>query len=152
MPDEAPVTSATSFLSFIGLPSRTWSVIIVRSSYDEHHILMQKKAPDTTGADRLRCPLGPSASETLRAGPWRAWGHRPRGPAPERRPSWPRSRARVRRHPDLRGRANAGRRYRSEEHTSELQSLAYLVCRLLLEKKNQKSSQPLHQPSTPVRA
>src|SRR5687767_15399667 len=30
------------------------------------------------------------------------------------------------------------RRGRSEEHTSELQSLAYLVCRLLLEKKNNK--------------
>src|SRR5687767_15686480 len=29
-----------------------------------------------------------------------------------------------------------GRGDRSEEHTSELQSLAYLVCRLLLEKKN----------------
>src|SRR5687767_15507591 len=29
---------------------------------------------------------------------------------------------------------------RSEEHTSELQSLAYLVCRLLLEKKNTISS------------
>src|SRR5687767_15337340 len=29
-------------------------------------------------------------------------------------------------------------RSRSEEHTSELQSLAYLVCRLLLEKKNKK--------------
>src|SRR2546425_9732152 len=29
----------------------------------------------------------------------------------------------------------AGRGERSEEHTSELQSLAYLVCRLLLEKK-----------------
>src|SRR2546425_9623660 len=29
---------------------------------------------------------------------------------------------------------------RSEEHTSELQSLAYLVCRLLLEKKNLKKS------------
>src|SRR5687767_15540865 len=28
---------------------------------------------------------------------------------------------------------------RSEEHTSELQSLAYLVCRLLLEKKNNAS-------------
>src|SRR5687767_8549125 len=28
--------------------------------------------------------------------------------------------------------------YRSEEHTSELQSLAYLVCRLLLEKKKKK--------------
>src|SRR2546425_9405613 len=29
------------------------------------------------------------------------------------------------------------RERRSEEHTSELQSLAYLVCRLLLEKKKQ---------------
>src|SRR2546425_9351741 len=28
---------------------------------------------------------------------------------------------------------------RSEEHTSELQSLAYLVCRLLLEKKKRKT-------------
>src|SRR5687767_15364482 len=31
---------------------------------------------------------------------------------------------------------------RSEEHTSELQSLAYLVCRLLLEKKNILNSLP----------
>src|SRR2546425_3986727 len=31
--------------------------------------------------------------------------------------------------------ADEGRARRSEEHTSELQSLAYLVCRLLLEKK-----------------
>src|SRR5205823_12358959 len=30
---------------------------------------------------------------------------------------------------------------RSEEHTSELQSLAYLVCRLLLEKKKKKNTQ-----------
>src|SRR2546423_6266927 len=30
-----------------------------------------------------------------------------------------------------------GGQLRSEEHTSELQSLAYLVCRLLLEKKKQ---------------
>src|SRR3712207_7266524 len=29
-----------------------------------------------------------------------------------------------------------GRQHRSEEHTSELQSRQYLVCRLLLEKKN----------------
>src|SRR2546425_3439412 len=41
------------------------------------------------------------------------------------------------------GRAPHGRpdaaqgRERSEEHTSELQSLAYLVCRLLLEKKKE---------------
>src|SRR5229473_6103620 len=33
--------------------------------------------------------------------------------------------------------------FRSEEHTSELQSLAYLVCRLLLEKKNKKLYQHL---------
>src|SRR5687767_16017390 len=31
---------------------------------------------------------------------------------------------------------------RSEEHTSELQSLAYLVCRLLLEKKNEQWPAP----------
>src|SRR2546425_9287795 len=31
-----------------------------------------------------------------------------------------------------------GRSFRSEEHTSELQSLAYLVCRLLLEKKKRR--------------
>src|SRR5262245_65006710 len=37
-------------------------------------------------------------------------------------------------------RVNAGRRdrLRSEEHTSELQSLRHLVCRLLLEKKKKK--------------
>src|SRR3989441_5577406 len=33
-----------------------------------------------------------------------------------------------------------GRLMRSEEHTSELQSLAYLVCRLLLEKKKKNKS------------
>src|SRR2546425_6091305 len=36
------------------------------------------------------------------------------------------------------------RQGRSEEHTSELQSLAYLVCRLLLEKKKNKSKIHLH--------
>src|SRR5205823_13975711 len=35
-------------------------------------------------------------------------------------------------------RGDEGRGKRSEEHTSELQSLAYLVCRLLLEKKKKK--------------
>src|SRR5205823_11357747 len=37
--------------------------------------------------------------------------------------------------PDVKGTCVTGR---SEEHTSELQSLAYLVCRLLLEKKKKK--------------
>src|ERR1039458_9249170 len=34
---------------------------------------------------------------------------------------------------------------RSEEHTSELQSLRHLVCRLLLEKKNASLALPLHE-------
>src|SRR5687767_15731322 len=46
--------------------------------------------------------------------------------------SWPRDRSRL---PRL---CESGER-RSEEHTSELQSLAYLVCRLLLEKKKKKN-------------
>src|SRR2546425_6301378 len=40
-----------------------------------------------------------------------------------------------------RRRASFPRGRRSEEHTSELQSLAYLVCRLLLEKKKKKTKQ-----------
>src|SRR2546425_7095426 len=39
---------------------------------------------------------------------------------------------------------------RSEEHTSELQSLAYLVCRLLLEKKKKKTKHSL--PPTSLQA
>src|SRR5205814_9980553 len=35
---------------------------------------------------------------------------------------------------------------RSEEHTSELQSLRHLVCRLLLEKKNNKKQSPTTSP------
>src|SRR2546425_9408262 len=38
-------------------------------------------------------------------------------------------------------------RHRSEEHTSELQSLAYLVCRLLLEKKKHKECIQVHMSS-----
>src|SRR2546425_10341350 len=48
----------------------------------------------------------------------------------------------VRHHPRRTGNQRPARLrecHRSEEHTSELQSLAYLVCRLLLEKKKKKS-------------
>src|SRR2546427_7998147 len=41
-----------------------------------------------------------------------------------------------------------GRRRRSEEHTSELQSQSNLVCRLLLEKKKKKKSKRVG-PTTP---
>src|SRR2546425_5196397 len=40
----------------------------------------------------------------------------------------------------------AGNVNRSEEHTSELQSLAYLVCRLLLEKKKISALRTAHPP------
>src|SRR6266545_6025417 len=39
--------------------------------------------------------------------------------------------------------ARGHRAPRSEEHTSELQSLAYLVCRLLLEKKKKKKKKTI---------
>src|SRR3989441_7130537 len=46
----------------------------------------------------------------------------------------------------LRRKNAPGEKARSEEHTSELQSLAYLVCRLLLEKKKKRLT--LHNKST----
>src|SRR2546425_7983868 len=56
--------------------------------------------------------------------------HRPAGPPVHATPGGDRARDRGRGLHRSRGRLE-----RSEEHTSELQSLAYLVCRLLLEKK-----------------
>src|SRR5437879_10933933 len=41
-------------------------------------------------------------------------------------------------------RTRPSRLYRSEEHTSELQSPMYLVCRLLLEKKKKKIKKKIH--------
>src|SRR5687767_15561233 len=46
--------------------------------------------------------------------------------------------SRDRRAPARRRTRTSMKSLRSEEHTSELQSLAYLVCRLLLEKKKRK--------------
>src|SRR3712207_7432117 len=51
-------------------------------------------------------------------------------------PPGPAGGGRVRRGRDLEGRCRTLETVRSEEHTSELQSRQYLVCRLLLEKKN----------------
>src|SRR2546425_6868194 len=51
-----------------------------------------------------------------------------------------------RRHTEIWMAATDGSAPRSEEHTSELQSLAYLVCRLLLEKKK-KRKRDTHRPT-----
>src|SRR5205823_5664082 len=65
---------------------------------------------------------GPPAPRRRRSPlPVHRGGAQPPAPSRERNPA-------TRRAPDT----------RSEEHTSELQSLAYLVCRLLLEKKKKK--------------
>src|SRR3712207_8468752 len=45
---------------------------------------------------------------------------------------------------DCRAARRAGHRPRSEEHTSELQSRQYLVCRLLLEKKKHNKYNNIH--------
>src|SRR3712207_7093310 len=42
-------------------------------------------------------------------------------------------------------------RFRSEEHTSELQSRQYLVCRLLLEKKKINTNNPTRSPTMSIR-
>src|SRR3712207_8061670 len=72
------------------------------------------------------CPR-PSSRPARRGGSSRERRVPPRPPRPRR--------ARPRRTPSRSRR----RRSRSEEHTSELQSRQYLVCRLLLEKKKKKN-------------
>src|SRR2546425_6789016 len=57
---------------------------------------------------------------------------------PVARPRGTCRRSAVRDHTRSPRRERRTRRGRSEEHTSELQSLAYLVCRLLLEKKKKR--------------
>src|SRR2546425_5981420 len=52
--------------------------------------------------------------------------------------------AATQRNPPNKGLAWASHQSRSEEHTSELQSLAYLVCRLLLEKKKKNKIKKHH--------
>src|SRR5258708_27524713 len=51
-------------------------------------------------------------------------------------------RAHERRRLPVRGFSRLDIRHRSEEHTSELQSPDHLVCRLLLEKKNERDHSP----------
>src|SRR5262245_65065808 len=66
------------------------------------------------------------ATTTTSSQPWHAW-------ASSRSTTWP-----------PRTRTSAASQARSEEHTSELQSLRHLVCRLLLEKKKKKNKHKRH--------
>src|SRR5229473_5648821 len=77
------------------------------------------------GSPQVRAP-SPTTATTLNCSP------AGRAPRPSRTP--PRARC-----PHGRRRTDRADSRRSEEHTSELQSLAYLVCRLLLEKKKKRT-------------
>src|SRR5437762_5310839 len=66
-------------------------------------------------------------------------------PQPSRRSRLLRREAPARHYHQVRARQQA---LRSEEHTSELQSPMYLVCRLLLEKKKQKKKTPYTKTTT----
>src|SRR3712207_8614852 len=83
-------------------------------------------------------PISARAGSACGAGRRRARPCPPRVPrrradvGPRRR-SWRRDRALV---------GTPADQFRSEEHTSELQSRQYLVCRLLLEKKNTRHATP----------
>src|SRR3712207_8943637 len=72
-----------------------------------------------------------------------AYEEKARSPAPRSAPTTANGTVpprRVRNADRRRGREPAARMVRSEEHTSELQSRQYLVCRLLLEKKKKNTS------------
>src|SRR2546425_2238242 len=82
----------------------------------------------------LRCD-GPAATRFTPPGLRRRFGRRSSPSNPWQNPPGFEPAIRLLREGRL---ACAIREGRSEEHTSELQSLAYLVCRLLLEKKKKK--------------
>src|SRR2546425_9545000 len=83
-------------------------------------------APPPTPGGALRA----AGEVPVRRVPWHGW--RQSGCWPQRILRRPTSL------PGISPARESARQPRSEEHTSELQSLAYLVCRLLLEKKKKK--------------
>src|SRR5205823_12978439 len=105
------------------------SLILPQSSAAPAHLLSFPTRRSSDLSHRRAAAGGPSFPRDPRAGIPEARGAR--DPAPGR--ARPDGRHRGRDERLERAVARAGGR--SEEHTSELQSLAYLVCRLLLEKK-----------------
>src|SRR3712207_8241272 len=91
-----------------------------RSTLFPYTTLFRSRQPEPVFHDRRR-PVG-RASRVVRRGPRRTRRRRPGGATTTARSSCYR---------------DTGGTVRSEEHTSELQSRQYLVCRLLLEKKKQ---------------
>src|SRR3712207_7289773 len=91
-----------------------------RSTLFPYTTLFRSRRAGRRRARHLLQEGGAPARRPRRRGPLRQAGRRHRGPLVRRDRADPRTR-------------------RSEEHTSELQSRQYLVCRLLLEKKKTKT-------------
>src|SRR5258707_11004338 len=104
--------------------------------------MRRSRAAHHTRSARPRCAHGPQRRP--RTACTRAQSHHALGVQVQVARPWCCARTRVGRGRELaREKENAGAtglppRPRSEEHTSELQSRQYLVCRLLLEKKKKK--------------
>src|SRR5205823_7126026 len=112
--------------------TRSSLLFYLQSSVDHRHL---HSFPTRRSSDL--CP-----ARARHRGPGQACGPSPRQDRPPRLGALRPARL-ERRRLDDRSRKTAQRtrrRGRSEEHTSELQSLAYLVCRLLLEKKKKKTN------------
>src|SRR2546425_9001965 len=108
---------------------RSWPRSSVPGGCDHEGVLsLALKSISLTGTRQTRGPATTPTTMTTRTA------------APTVASRWRRKRRPVSRQSDGDGSAaespaTGATRRRSEEHTSELQSLAYLVCRLLLEKK-----------------
>src|SRR5687767_11608064 len=124
-----------------------------RIGHADLEALAQETGVNQRGADGECRHCGQLTSPSFAA------GHQPlyrRRAAPDRDgpvdPEKPRFGTRERERPELSG-VGLGARVvepRSEEHTSELQSLAYLVCRLLLEKKKHNPNISMATANSPI--
>src|SRR2546425_412850 len=97
--------------------------------------------PGLTPEQQTAFQDGKTAFVAVEDATWGRSSTRTRAPPATSAPLEPRRRAPWEAPPSASKRGSASRSTmpsRSEEHTSELQSLAYLVCRLLLEKKKKK--------------
>src|SRR5205823_12649436 len=107
-----------AFFFFNPTPTTEISTLSLTTLFRSRHSKRASR-PDSCGA---ACP--PCIARRGRGGPW-CWPTITSCPTPAHRSATARCTCRA---------------ARSEEHTSELQSLAYLVCRLLLEKKKIKKT------------
>src|SRR2546425_2623962 len=107
-------------------------VIVVWATMTEARLASSGACPRRSQALTASPPMAAGVVR-LKASPASLDANRARKATPSRR--------KAKRHPSVSNSVTSATGKQSEEHTSELQSLAYLVCRLLLEKKKRKKEQ-----------